>query len=63
LDICPTPIEYWVATTRRNGLAYYEKCQKKEKSKIFDMYGVLNMRKNYPAEVGISKNKPSIKMF
>jgi len=52
--ICPTPIEYWVATTDAMDLHYYEKVKKENPN--FDMYGVLKQcAKNYPRGVGYQK--------
>ncbi|MBI3601511.1 MAG: ATP-binding protein [Candidatus Omnitrophica bacterium] len=52
--ICPTPIEYWVATTDAMDLNYYEKT-KMENPKA-DMYGVLKQcAKNYPRGIGYQK--------
>ena len=52
--ICPTPIEYWVATTDAMDLNYYNKI-KAENPKL-DMYGVLKQcARDYPRGVGYQK--------
>ncbi len=52
--ICPTSIEYWVATTDAMDLNFYEKVKKENQS--LDMYEVLvECAKQYPHGVGYSK--------
>ncbi len=52
--ICPTPIEYWVATTDSMDLNFYEKIRGENPS--LDMYEVLvKCAKKYPHGVGYSK--------
>jgi conjugal transfer ATP-binding protein TraC len=52
--ICPTPIEYWVATTDATDLNYYENI-KKENPQL-DMYEVLvKCGEQYPHGVGYTK--------
>jgi type IV secretory pathway VirB4 component len=49
--ICPTPMEYWVATTDAMDLNYYEKTKKENAS--LNMYEVLSKcAKEYPHGVG-----------
>ncbi|MDO8674746.1 MAG: ATP-binding protein [Candidatus Omnitrophota bacterium] len=52
--ICPTPIEYWVATTDAMDLNYYEKI--KIKGPALNMYEVLQQcAKDFPRGVGYEK--------
>jgi len=52
--ICPTPIEYWVATTDAMDLNYYEKI--KMENPDLDMYVILEKcAKNFPRGVGYEK--------
>ncbi|MBF0489356.1 MAG: hypothetical protein HQL15_01890, partial [Candidatus Omnitrophica bacterium] len=52
--ICPTPIEYWVATTDAMDLNFYEKIKKENPS--FNMYEALvQCAKEYPHGVGFTK--------
>jgi hypothetical protein len=54
--ICPTPIEYWVATTDAMDLNYYEKVKKENPN--LDMYAVLQQcAKDFPRGVGYVKAK------
>jgi len=54
--ICPTPIEYWVATTDAMDLNYYEKVKKENPN--LDMYAVLQRcAKDYPRGVGYVKSQ------
>jgi type IV secretory pathway VirB4 component len=56
--ICPTPIEYWVATTDAMDLSYYEKIKKENPQ--MDMYSVLQRCvKDYPRGVGYKTDKDS----
>lgn len=52
--ICPTPIEYWVATTDAMDLNYYEKINVKNPK--LDMYSILEQcAKDFPRGVGYEK--------
>ncbi len=52
--ICPTPIEYWVATTDAMDLNYYEKV--KSENHDLDMYVILEQcAKDFPRGVGYGK--------
>jgi type IV secretory pathway VirB4 component len=54
--ICPTPIEYWVATTDAMDLNYYEKTKKENPN--LDMYAVLQKcAKDFPRGVGYVASK------
>jgi len=54
--ICPTPIEYWVATTDAMDLNYYEKVKKENPN--LDMYAVLQKcAKDFPRGVGYKDSK------
>ncbi len=54
--ICPTPIEYWVATTDAMDLNYYEKIKRDNPN--LNMYAVLEKcAKDFPRGVGYEKNR------
>ena len=54
--ICPTPIEYWVATTDAMDLNYYEKTKKENPD--LDIYAVLQRcAKDFPRGVGYKDGK------